>query len=138
MERNTVITLLLAGGAAFALYLEQPSGPTARRGIAGSGLASLSLATDGSARAVATASDCSRPLEELFPVGKRFGSEELAGQVRDHCENVRYSANEVMSLIRDGETWYVKAEKSSAFGRADMYEIKWIKNQADYVASFGK
>lgn len=63
---------------------------------------------------------CTESLAVLFPVGKRFGSEELAETVRGHCKNVGYSANNALSLVQDGEPWYVKTEKVSVPGQEDL------------------
>jgi len=77
VERNTVITLLLAVGAAFALYLEQP-GITPRSGLPGPGNPPLSENASGKVNAVRVPSDCTESLVVLFPVGKRFGSDSAA------------------------------------------------------------
>jgi hypothetical protein len=137
VERNTVITSLLAVGAAFALYLEQP-GARPRSAFPGSANPPLSQNANGKMNAVQVPSGCTESLAVLFPLGKRFGSEELAETVRGHCRNVGYSANNVLSVMLDGKPWYVKTEKVSAPGQEDLYQIKWIKNQEDYVASFDR
>lgn len=137
LDRSRSISLVLAAGAILAFVLQHPSGGWTGAAIAPApGHGALRASADGPVPAVATPQGCDKPVLELFPPGQRFTGAELSARVTGSCPNVGYSANDVMSVSRDGKTWFIKMERLDPASR-DEYRVKWVKTEADYLESFG-